>query len=211
MLKKSTHLPDKPFVLSLSGLTAWVKLMPYRWRLKTYCKSVNNYELISPEISWDSIMAKQSAGILLFRRRDAAIEVFLVHPGGPFWAKKDDGVWSLPKGEISPGEDALAAARREFQEETGFTLEGPMDPLTPVKQPSGKIIHAWVKEGDCDALAVRSNTFVMEWPPRSGRKQEFPEIDRAGWFSISEALIKIGQGQIPFLLELQRLIQDGIL
>ncbi|MFB3788920.1 MAG: NUDIX domain-containing protein [bacterium] len=155
-------------------------------------------------------MTKPSAGILLYRRRGETVEVFLVHPGGPFWAKKDEGAWSIPKGELSPGEDPLAAAKREFQEETGLSLQGALLPLTPVKLASGKLIHAWAMEGDCDPRAVRANTFVMEWPPRSGLKKEFPEIDRADWFPAGPALKKIGKGQIPFLLELQRLLQDEV-
>ena len=124
-------------------------------------------------------MAKNSAGLLLYRFRDGNLEVFLVHPGGPFWAKKDLGVWSIPKGEIDEGEEPLGAARREFEEETGFSPEGTFRELTPVRQRSGKIVHAWAVEGDCDPTALRSNTFTLEWPPRSGRMQEIPEVDRA--------------------------------
>ena len=149
-------------------------------------------------------MAKQSAGLLMYRRR-GELEVFLVHPGGPFWAKKDTGAWSLPKGEYRPGDDPLAAARREFQEETGFSVAGEFTPLSPLKQPSGKIIQAWAVEGDCDAGAIRSNTFTLEWPPRSGRQQEFPEVDRAAWFTLTAAREKIIKGQAGFLEELERL------
>ncbi len=150
-------------------------------------------------------MAKLSAGLLLVRRRSGGVEVFLVHPGGPFWAKKDEGAWSIPKGEYDPGEDALAAATREYEEETG--LPPPQDTATyralePMKQPSGKVIAAWVVEGDCDPSAIRSNTFTMEWPPHSGKTQEFPEVDRAGWFSIEEARRKILKGQRGFLDQL---------
>ena len=150
------------------------------------------------------MMAKQSAGLLMYRRR-GELEVFLVHPGGPFWAKKDTGAWSLPKGEYRPGDDPLAAARREFQEETGFSVAGEFTPLSPLKQPSGKIIQAWAVEGDCDAGAIRSNTFTLEWPPRSGRQQEFPEVDRAAWFTLAAAREKIIKGQAGFLEELERL------
>jgi predicted NUDIX family NTP pyrophosphohydrolase len=150
-------------------------------------------------------MAKQSAGLLMYRRRRGELEVFLVHPGGPFWAKKDAGAWSLPKGEYRPGDDPLVAARREFREETGFSVAGEFTPLTPLKQPSGKIIQAWLVEGDCDAGAIRSNTFTLEWPPRSGRRQEFPEVDRAAWFTLTAAREKIIKGQVGFLDELQRL------
>lgn len=149
-------------------------------------------------------MAKQSAGLLMYRRREGILEVFLVHPGGPFWAKKDLGAWTIPKGEFAPAEDPLAAARREFQEETGLPAEGQFRPLTPIRQPSGKVVYAWAFEGDCDLAQVVSNTFSMEWPPRSGRHQSFPEVDRAGWFSIEAAKDKITKGQQPLLEELQR-------
>ena len=145
---------------------------------------------------------KTSAGILLYRRRGEALEVFLVHPGGPFWAKKDLGAWSLPKGELSEGEDPLAAAIREFTEETGFPIDGEFRALTPLRQPSGKTILAWAVEGDCDPAELRSNMFSMEWPPKSGKTQEFPEVDRASWFSIDEARQRIIAGQAPFLDEL---------
>jgi predicted NUDIX family NTP pyrophosphohydrolase len=150
-------------------------------------------------------MPKHSAGLLMYRRREV-LEVFLVHPGGPFWAKKDLGAWSLPKGEFTPEEDALAAARREFQEETGFPAAGEFLPLTPLKQPSGKLIQAWAFEGDCDPGAIKSNTFTLEWPPRSGRIQKFPEIDRAGWFTLEEAKVKIIKGQVGFLEELEEIL-----
>ena len=142
----------------------------------------------------------------MYRYREGVLEVFLVHPGGPFWAKKDLGAWSLPKGEYTPAEDALAAARREFAEETGFAAEGEFLPLTPLKQPSGKLISAWALVGDCDPEAVKSNTFAMEWPPRSGQTQEFPEVDRAGWFTIEEGKVKIIKGQTGFLEELTQIL-----
>jgi predicted NUDIX family NTP pyrophosphohydrolase len=150
-------------------------------------------------------MAKHSAGLLLYRRREG-LEVFLVHPGGPFWAKKDAGAWSLPKGEFTPPEDPLEAAQREFQEETGLAVAGEFLALTPLKQPSGKIIHAWALQADCDPDAVRSNTFTLEWPPKSGRLQEFPEVDRGAWFSLEAAREKIIRGQAPFLEELRQLL-----
>jgi predicted NUDIX family NTP pyrophosphohydrolase len=152
---------------------------------------------------------KHSAGVLMYRRRGGALEVFLVHPGGPFWAGKDLGSWSLPKGEFTPGEDPLAAARREFQEETGGAEAGEFMPLTALRQPSGKIISAWAVEGDLDAGAVQSNTFSLEWPPRSGQYQEFPEIDRAGWFTLQAAREKIIKGQMGFLEELERMIAQA--
>jgi predicted NUDIX family NTP pyrophosphohydrolase len=154
-------------------------------------------------------MAKHSAGLLMFRRRQGVLEVLLVHPGGPFWAKKDLGSWSIPKGEFTSGEDALRAAQREFEEETGFAAAGPFTPLAPIKQPSGKIVHAWAVEGDCDPAAIRCNTFSMEWPPRSGKQKEFPEVDRAGWFPIEASKEKILKGQVGFLEELQRILGAG--
>ena len=145
---------------------------------------------------------KTSAGILLYRRRADNLEVFLVHPGGPFWAKKDLGAWSLPKGELADGEDPLEAAKREFTEETGFPIDGDFRPLRPLRQPSGKTIVAWAVEGDCDPAELRSNTFELEWPPKSGKRAQFPEVDRAAWFSLEEARGRINKGQAPFLDEL---------
>jgi len=144
----------------------------------------------------------------MYRRRGGVLEVFLVHPGGPFFAKKDIGVWSIPKGELDEGEDALAAARREFEEETGFTAVGAFVPLAPVVQKGGKIVQAWAVEGDCDPEKMKSNTFEIEWPPRSGRRQEFPEADHCGWFSINEAKRKINPAQAGFLAELQQAIES---
>jgi predicted NUDIX family NTP pyrophosphohydrolase len=155
-------------------------------------------------------MPKTSAGLLLYRRSERGLEAFLVHPGGPFWARKDLGAWSIPKGEYEPGEDPLAVAKREFEEETGYPVAGTFTPLTPHKQPGGKIVHAWAVEGECDAAAIRSNTFSLEWPPRSGRQQEFPEVDRAEWFSIEVAKSKILKGQIPFLEEIEASIGSSI-
>jgi predicted NUDIX family NTP pyrophosphohydrolase len=151
-------------------------------------------------------MAKISAGLLLYRRRPGGPEVFLVHPGGPFWAKKDAGAWSIPKGEVDLGEDRLAAARREFQEETGVEIAGDFRALDPVRQPGGKLVHAWAVEGDCDAAAIRSNSFEMEWPPRSGRQQAFPEVDRAAWLDLASARVKLTKGQLPLLDQLERLL-----
>jgi predicted NUDIX family NTP pyrophosphohydrolase len=144
--------------------------------------------------------AKRSAGILLYRLRGGGPEVLLVHPGGPFWARRDAGVWSIPKGEYEDGDDPLACALREFEEETGSTLPpGELVELDDVKQKGGKVVTAWAAEGDLDADAVRSNTFTMEWPPRSGRTAEFPEVDRAGWFGIDEAREKLNPAQAEFL------------
>jgi len=142
---------------------------------------------------------QHSAGILMYRGNGKDTEVFFVHPGGPFWAKKDEGAWSIPKGLVDPGEDMLAAAKREFKEETGLTPEGEFRPLGVFKQPSGKLIHAWAVEGDCDPHLIVSNEFEMEWPPKSGRRGRFPEVDRAGWFGSEEALAKINKGQVPML------------
>jgi len=150
-------------------------------------------------------MPKQSAGLLLYRFRQNHLEVLLVHPGGPFWAKKDLGSWSIPKGEFAEGEDALAAAQREFQEETGFSISGEFKPLASLKQKSGKVVYAWAIESDLDHTKVKSNTFNLEWPPKSGRISEFPEIDRAEWFSVEVAREKINPGQIAFL---DRLMQS---
>jgi predicted NUDIX family NTP pyrophosphohydrolase len=147
-------------------------------------------------------MNRTSAGLLLYRRREGALEVLLVHPGGPFWARKDAGAWSIPKGEIDATEEPLAAARREFTEETGFPAEGSFQPLTPVTQASGKIVHAWAVEGDVDPAGLRSNAFSIEWPPRSGRQQSFPEVDRAAWFPLDVARQKINPAQAALLDEL---------
>jgi predicted NUDIX family NTP pyrophosphohydrolase len=147
-------------------------------------------------------MAKQSAGLLIYRRRKGGIEVLLVHPGGPFWQHQDLGVWSIPKGQFAAGEDPLAAARREFQEETGMEAAGNFMPLQPLKQPSGKTVHAWALEGDFDSTRLRSNTFPLEWPPHSGNWVQVPEVDRAEWFSLPAAREKILPGQRGFLEEL---------
>ena len=145
---------------------------------------------------------KRSAGILLYRTRGGELEVFLAHPGGPFWAKKDLGAWTIPKGEIDVGEDPLEAAKREFAEEIGVKLEGEFRALTPIRQKGGKLVLAWAVEGDCDPAAVRSNVFAMEWPPKSGKQAEFPEVDRAQWFSLEEAAKRILPSQLPLLEEL---------
>jgi predicted NUDIX family NTP pyrophosphohydrolase len=144
-------------------------------------------------------MAKHSAGLLMFRRCDGQVQVFLAHPGGPFWRKKDAGAWSIPKGEYEEGEDPLDAAKREFEEETGIKPDGEFIALDQIKQPSGKVIAAWAFEGDCSPKEIRSNTFSMEWPPKSGQKQEFPEVDRADWFTLDDARKRAVKGQIGFL------------
>jgi predicted NUDIX family NTP pyrophosphohydrolase len=148
-------------------------------------------------------MSRTSAGLLPYRRRDGALEVFLVHPGGPFWARKDAGAWSIPTGEIDPLEEPLAAARREFREETGLAAEGRFEPLAPITQAGGKVVLAWAVEGDLDPAALQSNTFAIEWPPRSGRQQSFPEVDRAGWFRLDLARKKINPAQVALLDELE--------
>ncbi|MBV8672026.1 MAG: NUDIX domain-containing protein [Acidobacteriaceae bacterium] len=144
-------------------------------------------------------MPKQSAGLLMYRLRESQVEVFLVHPGGPFWAKKDAGAWSIPKGEYASGEDPLDAARREFAEETGFEPEGDFVSLGTIRQTGGKLVSVWAVEGDCDPAQIRSNLCTIEWPPRSGRRMEIPEVDRAGWFSLDEAREKILKSQGPVL------------
>lgn len=149
---------------------------------------------------------KRSAGILLFHRRGAGPEVLLVHPGGPFWKNRDLGAWTIPKGEIAEGEDALAAARRELEEETGVLAANAAIELTPRRQAGGKLVLAWAVEGDCDAAAIRSNTFILEWPPRSGRQAEFPEVDRAQWFALGEARRRILPAQAGFIDELEALL-----
>lgn len=145
-------------------------------------------------------MPVRSAGILLFRRGAGELELLLVHPGGPYWARKDAAAWSIPKGEHADGEDALACARREFEEETGTVPPGgELVALGEVRMRSGKRVSAWAAEGDLDAAAVRSNTFTVEWPPRSGRMQEFPEVDRAGWFGAPEARRRLVPAQAAFV------------
>lgn len=151
-------------------------------------------------------MAKQSAGLLLYKKTPDGIQVLLGHPGGPFWAKRDLGAWSIPKGEFADGEEPLKAAKREFMEETGREApEGAIMELGSAKQSSGKIVHAWAIEADFDATNVSSNLFDMEWPPNSGQNQQFPEIDRAGWFTIAAARQKLVKGQLPLLEKLAEL------
>jgi predicted NUDIX family NTP pyrophosphohydrolase len=149
---------------------------------------------------------KLSAGLLVYRRTTGGLEVLLVHPGGPFWVKKDDGAWSVPKGEYGPGEDPFVVALREFEEELGSAPPDPTDAVSlgELRQPSGKVVTAWAVEGDVDVRDVRSNTFEMEWPPRSGRSQEFPEVDRAGWFDPGEARRKLLRGQVGFVDRLEK-------
>lgn len=153
-------------------------------------------------------MRKQSAGLLVFRKSPTGIEVLLVHPGGPFWAKKDKGAWSIPKGEFKENEDPFQSAQREFTEETGLTVQGNPIPLTPLKQTSGKQIYAWAIESDLDLSQFKSNTFSMEWPPHSGKFQEFPEVDRAAWFPLDIAKQKIVGGQVGFLVELEKILSS---
>jgi predicted NUDIX family NTP pyrophosphohydrolase len=147
-------------------------------------------------------MAKESAGLLIYRTRAEAVEVLLVHPGGPFWKNKDAGAWSIPKGEADPGEDLAACARREVAEETGLVVDAPLVPLTTIRQKGHKVVHAWAVEGDGDVSKITSNTFSMMWPPRSGRMQQFPEVDRAGWFGLAEARTKINPAQVALIDEL---------
>jgi len=157
-------------------------------------------------------LPKQSAGLLLFRYRQVGrghLEVLLVHPGGPFWTKKDDGAWSIPKGEFADDEDPLTAAKREFREETGAEVAGEFRPLEPIRQAGGKLVLAWALESDFDPGALKSNTFSMEWPPKSGRQQPFPEIDRAAWFDLDIARQKILKSQQPLLDRLAATLRAG--
>jgi predicted NUDIX family NTP pyrophosphohydrolase len=149
-------------------------------------------------------MSKKSAGILLYRLNNKTLEVFLVHPGGPFWKNKDEGAWSIPKGEFDENEEPLAAAIREMKEETGVIVKGDFIELTPIKQKSGKLVYAFAKEHDLDPSKIKSNEFEMEWPPKSGKKKMFPEIDKAEWFDLKAAKEKINPGQISLLEELKK-------
>ncbi|HTV04415.1 MAG TPA: NUDIX domain-containing protein [Acidobacteriaceae bacterium] len=152
-------------------------------------------------------MAKQSAGLLMYRRAGDAVEMFLVHPGGPYWAKKDKGAWTIPKGEYGEGEDPLAAARREFEEETGFEPTGVMREIGAVKQNSGKVVWAWAFEGDFDPTRLESNTCEIEWPPRSGKRITIPEVDRGEWFVMEQAREYIREEQREFLAALRDMIR----
>jgi predicted NUDIX family NTP pyrophosphohydrolase len=152
-------------------------------------------------------MTVHSAGILLYRTTEGEPEVLLVHPGGPFWKNRDAHAWSIPKGEAATGEDLLSRAKIEFTEETGYPARGDFTELPPLKQPSGKIVHAWAASGDCDAARIKSNLFTMEWPPKSGKHQEFPEVDRAGWFDLATAREKLVKGQVPLIDALEKLLQ----
>ncbi len=155
----------------------------------------------------ETIMARLSAGLLMYRICQGAIQVLLAHPGGPYFQNKDEGAWSIPKGEPNADEDLLLTAQREFAEETGIQPSGPFTPLRPIQQKGGKIVHAWAFQGDCDPAAIRSNTFRMEWPPRSGRQQEFPEMDRAEFFDLATARKKIKAGQEALLDELAAILE----
>ncbi len=150
---------------------------------------------------------KQSAGILMYRKTKRGTELFLVHPGGPYWKNKDEGAWSIPKGEINEGESLEETARREFREETGQHVAGELKALSPVTQSGGKIVHAFAVHGDLQAGDIRSNTFEMEWPPHSGTKKEFPEVDRGAWFTWLEARTKILRAQLPLIDELEKMLE----
>ncbi len=163
-------------------------------------KKINIKPLVANKIK------KQSAGILLYRSTVPEAEVLLVHPGGPFWKNKDAGAWTIPKGEFEESEDPLAAAIREFKEETGFLIQGEFKALDPIQQKAGKIVYAWAIEGDIDADKAQSNFFEMEWPPKSGKKQSFPEIDKACWFTLSKAKLKINSSQIALLDQLSEML-----
>lgn len=152
-------------------------------------------------------MPRISAGLLMYRLHDGKLQVLLAHPGGPFFKNKDDGAWTIPKGEVDSGEDLLETAKREFKEETGVTPNGPFIELSPVTQKGGKIVHAWAFEGDCDPGAIVSNTFTMEWPPKSGRQMEFPEIDRAEFFGVEAAKRKIKAAQGALIEEVEKIVK----
>ena len=154
-------------------------------------------------------MASTSAGLLLYREREGVLEVLLAHPGGPFWAKRDEGAWTIPKGEVAEGEELASAARREFEEETGVVAPRELVALGSVTQPGGKVVHAWAARGDMDPGALRSNSFTLEWPPRSGRRQSFPEVDRVAWMTLALAERKLNRGQVELLHRLrERLSTD---
>jgi predicted NUDIX family NTP pyrophosphohydrolase len=160
-------------------------------------------------MAYDRSMPKVSAGLLMYRRRGGVLEVLLVHPGGPFFAGKDEGAWSIPKGVVDEGEDPLTAARRELREETGVSAQGPFEPLTPIRQKSGKLVHAWAFEGDAEPGTFRSNTFEMEWPRGSGRTIEVPEVDRSEWFDLRTAAAKANPAQRALFDELERKLGAG--
>ena len=148
-------------------------------------------------------MPRVSAGLLMYRIQEGKLQVLFAHPGGPFFKNKDEGAWSIPKGEVEPGEDLLETAKREFEEETGITPKGPFIALTPITQKGGKIVHAWAFEDDCDPSAIVSNTFTIEWPPKSGQQMEFPEIDRADFFDVAAAKRKVKAAQVALIEELE--------
>ena len=152
-------------------------------------------------------MPRVSAGLLMYRNNAGKLQVLLAHPGGPYFTSKDAGVWTIPKGEVEPGEDLLETAKREFEEETGITPRGPFLALTPIKQKGGKIVYAWAFKGDCNPSDIVSNTFTMEWPPKSGPQMSFPEIDRADFFDVAAATRKIKSGQEALIEELARIVQ----
>src|ERR1700691_5990042 len=155
-------------------------------------------------------MPRISAGLLMYRLYASKLQVLLAHPGGPFFKNKDDGAWTIPKREIEQGEDLLEAAKREFKEETGVTPKGPFTALTPITQKGGKIVHAWAFEGDCDPSAIASNTFTMEWPPKSGRQMEFVEIDRADFFDVAAAKRKLKAAQVALIDELDTFCRSSL-
>jgi predicted NUDIX family NTP pyrophosphohydrolase len=153
-------------------------------------------------------MPRLSAGLLMYRIKDGAVQVLLAHPGGPYFTNKDEGSWTIPKGEPDDDEDLLVTAQREFEEETGTQPLGPFVPLEPIKQKGGKVVHAWAFEGECDPAAIKSNTFTMEWPPKSAKQTDFPEIDRAEWFDLATAKTKIKAGQEALIEELEVVLRN---
>jgi predicted NUDIX family NTP pyrophosphohydrolase len=163
----------------------------------------------SPNLSYDSAMRKVSAGLLMYHHRDGKLHVLLVHPGGPYFARKDEGHWTIPKGGVNEGEEPLAAAHREFEEETGFTAPGELLPLHSIRLKSGKKVHAWAVEGKVDPRKLKSLRYKMEWPPRSGKEQEFPEIDRGDFFDVPTAKRKLNPAQVPLVEELEKLLEKS--
>lgn len=166
-------------------------------------RCVSEFHFRPIDLSISALVPKESAGLLVYRPAANGLDVFLVHPGGPFWAKKDAGAWTIPKGELASDEDPLACAQREFTEETGFVVEGPFASLGTVRQAGGKLVHGFTAAANFDPAKIVSNTFKLQWPPKSGRWAEFPEVDRADWFSLEAAAAKLNPAQIEFLTRLR--------
>ena len=199
--RTSAPLRESRFVNRRSERSSMMSRCSY-FQTSNSRSNVAKYDVLTRELA---SMPRISAGLMMYRIRDGKLQVLLAHPGGPFFKNKDEGAWTIPKGEVEPGEEFLETAKREFEEEIGITATGPFTALKPVRQKGGKIVHAWAFEGDCDPDATVSNTFTMEWPPRSGQQMEFPEIDRVGFFDVVAAKRKIKAGQEALIDELERL------